>query len=51
MKSEFITHLGENKSLILLFAGWGMDATPFHKIKTRCDMAVIWDYEDFDIRK
>ena len=49
MKSEFITHLGENKSLILLFAGWGMDATPFHKIKTRCDMAVIWDYEDFDI--
>lgn len=48
MKHEFLKHSG-SKSLVLFFTGWGMDATPFRTISINCDMAVIWNYEDFNI--
>lgn len=48
MKYEFLKHNG-SKSLVLFFTGWGMDATPFRSINTECDMAVVWEYVNFNI--
>ena len=48
MKYEFTKH-SDNKSLIMFFTGWGMDATLFRNIDIHCNLVVIWDYEDFNI--
>ena len=39
-----------NKSIILFFAGWGMDFNPFKKIEEPgYDYALIYDYSDFGL--
>lgn len=49
MKHEFVKHNG-CKRLILIFAGWGMDANPFrHVSRPGYDTLVIWDYRDLSI--
>ncbi len=50
MKTAFISKEGSGR-LILLFAGWGMDAHPFMELhRSGYDIAVVWDYRnrDFD---
>ncbi len=50
MNLSFINR-GDNRRLILIFAGWGMDANPFRGlVREGYDIAVAWDYttEDFD---
>lgn len=49
MKSEFISHTGSSR-LLLIFAGWGMDSNVFaHIVRPGYDVMVIWDYTDFYI--
>lgn len=51
MKLEYVSETGSGH-LILLFAGWGMDARPFmHLRKEGYDIAVVYDYTfpDFNI--
>lgn len=37
------------RRLLLIFAGWAMDAAPFSHIKANgMDVAVVWDYRDID---
>ncbi len=48
MKCSFIKRDG-SASLVLFFAGWGMDLNPFKDIDSSCDIAIIWDYEDFEL--
>lgn len=44
MKAEIITNTGAPR-LIVIFAGWAMDATPFRGLRRRgYDIAVVWDY-------
>lgn len=44
MKAEFIDHRGYGR-LILIFAGWAMDARPFAGLRRDgYDIAVVWDY-------
>lgn len=46
MKTEFVVN-NQSDRLILLFAGWGMDSTPFrHLYKPGYDIAVVSDYRD-----
>lgn len=46
MEVEFITHKGASR-LILVFAGWSMDARPFGSLhRDGYDIAVVWDYRD-----
>ena len=46
MKHEFI-HRDDNPRLLLIFAGWGMDANPFRHIsRPGYDVLIIWDYRD-----
>ena len=46
MRHEFVKREG-NSRLILIFAGWGMDATPFRHIsRPGYDTLVLWDYRD-----
>lgn len=38
---------GTSERLILIFAGWGMDARPFSALRRAgYDIAVVWDYRD-----
>lgn len=49
MKSRFVRHNGERR-VILIFAGWGMDSTPFaHVCRPGYDTFVVWDYRDLSI--
>ena len=49
MNYEFISQTG-SQSLILFFAGWGMDANPFRNdCVPDCDMVVVWNYEILDL--
>ena len=48
MKCSFIKRDG-SASLVLFFAGWGMDLNPFKDIDSSCDIAIIWNYEDFEL--
>lgn len=49
MRHEFVKREG-NPRLILIFAGWGMDATPFRHIsRPGYDTLVLWDYRDLTI--
>lgn len=46
MNHEFVKRSG-SKRLILIFAGWGMDANPFrHVSRPGYDTLVVWDYRD-----
>ncbi len=46
MKHSFISQSGSRR-LILLFAGWGMDDSPFRGLhRPGYDIAVVWDYRD-----
>lgn len=50
MKQQFISLTGQPR-LLLIFAGWGMDATPFSGLqRDGYDIAVVWDYtsDQFD---
>lgn len=48
MTSEFIVNEGF-KRLILIFAGWGMDARPFMNLKKRgYDILLIYDYTGYN---
>lgn len=49
MKATVVTRLSlpSEPRLILFFAGWGMDATPFATLgREGYDTAVVWDYAD-----
>lgn len=49
MKHEFV-HSNGNRRLILIFAGWAMDANPFrHVSRPGYDTLVVWDYRDFSV--
>lgn len=44
MKYEVVSSTGSDR-LILFFAGWGMDSTPFTGLnRAGYDVAVVWDY-------
>ncbi len=46
MKTAIISHTGSRR-LILIFAGWGMDARPFAGLsRNGYDIALVWDYRD-----
>lgn len=52
MKQVFVGDNGNNRRLILIFAGWGMDAGVFSDISVSgYDIMVVWDYRDkaFDL--
>lgn len=47
MNQSFIS-LSQHSRLILIFLGWGMDATPFaHLSKPGYDIMALWDYTDY----
>lgn len=47
MKQALTSHNSANHRLILLFAGWAMDAKPFaHLSRPGYDVMVVWDYRD-----
>lgn len=49
MKQEFTVNEG-NRKLIIIFAGWGMDASPFRHLRLDGhDIAVVWDYRDMTL--
>ena len=46
MKHQYLNKTG-NRSLLLFFAGWGMDANPFTQLKTDyADVLIAYDYSD-----
>lgn len=48
MKCAFI-HKTEAPRLIIIYAGWAMDASPFANLRRRgYDIAVIWDYRSLE---
>lgn len=48
MKQHFIIKQ-DHKHLILFFAGWGMDETPFENISpTDCDWMICYDYRSLE---
>lgn len=50
MNTEFIKKEG-SKSLILVFAGWAMNANLFRNIHTDNDLAICYDYRDMTFDK
>lgn len=48
MNQEYIVKQDNARSLILFFAGWGMDCRPFADIKTSYDFMIVYDYSNFD---
>jgi len=48
MKSRYIDSRPENRRLVLLYAGWGMDWRPFRNVHAPegYDLMVVWDYRD-----
>ncbi len=51
MKHAFVSRPGATR-LIVIFAGWGMDARPFEGLeRAGYDIMVVWDYRDLDFRK
>lgn len=48
MKIEFIHH-SDARRLILIFAGWAMDAAPFRGLtRPGYDIAIVWDYRSLN---
>lgn len=51
MKAEFIYCSG-SKNLILFFAGWAMDASPFKELRPKnADLMIVSDYSDMTFDK
>ena len=51
MKQHFIIN-NSQKQLLLFFAGWGMDETPFLHIQPAgCDWMICYDYRSLEFRK
>lgn len=49
MKHSFITGPGGAERLILILAGWAMDANPFYSLsRPGYDIAVVWGYDNTD---
>lgn len=49
MNCRFVSQQGHER-LILVFAGWAMDDTPFRHLRREgYDIAVVWDYRDLNI--
>lgn len=49
MKHELVSYNGSSR-LIIIFAGWAMDARPFRHLKRPgYDIAVVWDYRSMSI--
>ena len=49
MKHELVSYNGSTR-LIIIFAGWAMDARPFRHLKRPgYDIAVVWDYRSMCI--
>lgn len=49
MKYEYVCCNGSRR-LILIYAGWAMDAAPFRGLsRPGYDIAVLWDYRDFGL--
>ncbi len=49
MKHEFVIQ-ANNRRLLIIFAGWGMDANPFrHVSRPGYDTLVLWDYRDLSM--
>lgn len=49
MKSAYLKKNG-SKSIILFFAGWGMDRNPFDELASmECDSVLVYDYSDFHL--
>lgn len=49
MKIDFISETGASR-LLLIFAGWGMDANPFRDLsRAGYDIAVVYDYRTLDL--
>lgn len=47
MQYRFITK-SDNTRLLIIFAGWAMDANPFADLRRQgYDILVLWDYRDF----
>ena len=47
MQCKFIDK-NDNRRLIVIFAGWAMDSTPFEGLHRHgYDIMVVWDYRDF----
>ena len=47
MNQHIITR-NNTHSLVLFFAGWGMDCQAFTNMKLNCDFMIAYDYENFD---
>lgn len=49
MKVQFVSRTGASR-LILVYAGWAMDAAPFAGLhRPGYDIAVVWDYREFNL--
>lgn len=49
MKHQFVKKL-ESKRLLIIFAGWGMDANPLrHVSRPGYDTLVVWDYRELQM--
>ncbi len=49
MKLQFVSRTGAAR-LILVYAGWAMDAAPFEGIhRPGYDIAIVWDYREFQL--
>ena len=49
MEIQFISRNSSDR-LILIFAGWAMDAAPFRHLRRHgYDVAVVWDYRDLSL--
>lgn len=49
MQYQFITR-NHNPRLILIYAGWAMDSTPFRRLEMPgYDIMVVWDYRDLTL--
>lgn len=45
---QFFVKKNDTDTLNLLFLGYGQDEKPFLKLKSTNDLAIVYDYEDFD---
>lgn len=49
MRYQFVSR-NDSPRLIVIYAGWGMDARPFETLcRPGYDILVVWDYRSFDI--
>lgn len=46
--NQYIITQNNARSLVLFFAGWGMDCQTFANMKLNCDFMIVCNYENFD---